>query len=184
MLEFAFCCCWWWWCYCWKGLRIRIANLFFKLLTCVLYIIRVVTDLDPTFATWWVFFIWFFVHSFFFQKLLRIGSLSSQFAVVYFRWCAVHDWNFLSSAIKMSINAYAKHPNCTTPKQYFGKWCFKIILQWPFCSLDFSSFLPLLTVLLRILALLQFSRSCHKQTQTITKIIYKKSLYRSLNHFC
>lgn len=35
-----------------SGLRIRIANLFFKLLTCVLYIIRVVTDLDPTFAHW------------------------------------------------------------------------------------------------------------------------------------
>ncbi|XP_055311132.1 potassium channel subfamily T member 2 isoform X3 [Sitodiplosis mosellana] len=33
-----------------SSLRIRIANLFFKLLTCVLYIIRVVTDLDPTFA--------------------------------------------------------------------------------------------------------------------------------------
>lgn len=42
-----------------KGLRIRIANLFFKLLTCVLYIIRVVTDLDPTFAHWWV-LVWFF----------------------------------------------------------------------------------------------------------------------------
>ncbi|XP_031621152.1 potassium channel subfamily T member 2 isoform X3 [Contarinia nasturtii] len=34
-----------------SSLRIRIANLFFKLLTCVLYIIRVVTDLEPTFAT-------------------------------------------------------------------------------------------------------------------------------------
>uniref|UniRef100_A0A182TZM5 Uncharacterized protein n=1 Tax=Anopheles melas TaxID=34690 RepID=A0A182TZM5_9DIPT len=33
------------------GLRIRIANLFFKLLTCILYIFRVVTDLNPTFAT-------------------------------------------------------------------------------------------------------------------------------------
>ncbi|XP_017774282.1 PREDICTED: potassium channel subfamily T member 2 [Nicrophorus vespilloides] len=32
-------------------LRIRIANLFFKLLTCVLYIIRVITDLNPTYAT-------------------------------------------------------------------------------------------------------------------------------------
>lgn len=34
-----------------SSLRIRIANLFFKLLTCVLYIFRVVTDLNPTFAT-------------------------------------------------------------------------------------------------------------------------------------
>lgn len=34
------------------GLRIRIANLFFKLLTCALYIIRVVGDLDPTFSHW------------------------------------------------------------------------------------------------------------------------------------
>jgi potassium channel subfamily T protein 1 len=42
-------------CVCLKfvsGLRIRIANLVFKLLTCLLYIIRVVTDLDPTYATW------------------------------------------------------------------------------------------------------------------------------------
>lgn len=37
-----------------SGLRIRIANLFFKLLTCVLYIVRVITDLDPTFAKWYV----------------------------------------------------------------------------------------------------------------------------------
>lgn len=34
------------------GLRIRIANLVIKLLTCVLYIIRVITDLEPTYATW------------------------------------------------------------------------------------------------------------------------------------
>ncbi|XP_059615868.1 potassium channel subfamily T member 2 isoform X13 [Phlebotomus argentipes] len=34
-----------------SSLRIRIANLFFKLLTCVLYIVRVIADLDPTFAT-------------------------------------------------------------------------------------------------------------------------------------
>ncbi|XP_065161092.1 potassium channel subfamily T member 2 isoform X4 [Atheta coriaria] len=34
-----------------SSLRIRIANLIFKLVTCVLYIIRVVTDLDPTYAT-------------------------------------------------------------------------------------------------------------------------------------
>ncbi|XP_050535073.1 potassium channel subfamily T member 2 isoform X4 [Daktulosphaira vitifoliae] len=34
-----------------SSLRIRIVNLFFKLLTCVLYIIRVVLDQDPTFAT-------------------------------------------------------------------------------------------------------------------------------------
>ncbi|XP_049291494.1 potassium channel subfamily T member 2 isoform X6 [Anopheles funestus] len=34
-----------------SSLRIRIANLFFKLLTCILYIFRVVTDLNPTFAT-------------------------------------------------------------------------------------------------------------------------------------
>nr|XP_029716647.1 potassium channel subfamily T member 1 isoform X7 [Aedes albopictus] len=34
-----------------SSLRIRIANLLFKLLTCILYIIRVVSDLDPTFAT-------------------------------------------------------------------------------------------------------------------------------------
>ncbi|XP_050093221.1 potassium channel subfamily T member 2 isoform X12 [Anopheles aquasalis] len=34
-----------------SSLRIRIANLFFKLLTCVLYIFRVVTDLNPTYAT-------------------------------------------------------------------------------------------------------------------------------------
>jgi potassium channel subfamily T protein 1 len=33
-----------------SSLRIRIANLFFKLLTCILYIIRVITDLDPTYA--------------------------------------------------------------------------------------------------------------------------------------
>ncbi|KAH1010358.1 hypothetical protein HUJ05_004662, partial [Dendroctonus ponderosae] len=32
-------------------LRIRIANLFLKLLTCALYIIRVVTDLNPIYAT-------------------------------------------------------------------------------------------------------------------------------------
>lgn len=36
------------------GLRIRVANLFFKLLTCFLYIFRVITDSVPTFATWWV----------------------------------------------------------------------------------------------------------------------------------
>ncbi|XP_023309933.1 potassium channel subfamily T member 2 [Anoplophora glabripennis] len=30
-----------------SSLRIRIANLFFKLLTCILYIIRVITDVDP-----------------------------------------------------------------------------------------------------------------------------------------
>lgn len=35
-----------------SGLRIRIANLLFKLLTCVLYIFRVITDLDPTYAAW------------------------------------------------------------------------------------------------------------------------------------
>ncbi|KAK7583793.1 hypothetical protein V9T40_004756 [Parthenolecanium corni] len=34
-----------------RGLRIRIANLLFKLLTCFLYILRVITDRDPTFAT-------------------------------------------------------------------------------------------------------------------------------------
>ncbi|XP_060520683.1 potassium channel subfamily T member 2 isoform X4 [Cylas formicarius] len=34
-----------------SSLRIRIANLFLKLLTCALYIIRVITDLDPTYAT-------------------------------------------------------------------------------------------------------------------------------------
>ncbi|XP_037044474.1 potassium channel subfamily T member 2 isoform X8 [Bradysia coprophila] len=34
-----------------SSLRIRIANLFFKLLTCFLYIFRVIADLDPTFAT-------------------------------------------------------------------------------------------------------------------------------------
>ncbi|VVC31603.1 Hypothetical protein CINCED_3A002670 [Cinara cedri] len=34
-----------------SSLRIRIANLFFKLLTCVLYIFRVVLDQDPTSAT-------------------------------------------------------------------------------------------------------------------------------------
>ncbi|XP_023247910.1 potassium channel subfamily T member 2 [Copidosoma floridanum] len=33
-----------------SSLRIRLANLFFKLLTCFLYIFRVVTDSDPTFA--------------------------------------------------------------------------------------------------------------------------------------
>ncbi|XP_044270545.1 potassium channel subfamily T member 2 isoform X2 [Tribolium madens] len=33
-----------------SSLRIRIANLFLKLLSCILYIIRVVTDLDPTYA--------------------------------------------------------------------------------------------------------------------------------------
>ncbi|KOC69737.1 Potassium channel subfamily T member 1 [Habropoda laboriosa] len=32
------------------GLRIRLANLFFKLLTCFLYIFRVITDNDPTYA--------------------------------------------------------------------------------------------------------------------------------------
>lgn len=45
---------------CWSvrvfaGLRIRIANLFFKLLTCFLYILRVVMDNDPIYATWSVF---------------------------------------------------------------------------------------------------------------------------------
>ncbi|EEB19234.1 conserved hypothetical protein [Pediculus humanus corporis] len=34
-----------------SSLRIRIANLFFKLVTCLLYILRVVTDLNPTYAT-------------------------------------------------------------------------------------------------------------------------------------
>ncbi|XP_055606305.1 potassium channel subfamily T member 2 isoform X5 [Uranotaenia lowii] len=34
-----------------SSLRIRIANLLFKLLTCILYIIRVISDLDPTYAT-------------------------------------------------------------------------------------------------------------------------------------
>ncbi|XP_076263119.1 slowpoke 2 isoform X3 [Rhynchophorus ferrugineus] len=34
-----------------SSLRIRIANLFLKLLSCVLYIIRVITDCDPTYAT-------------------------------------------------------------------------------------------------------------------------------------
>ncbi|XP_045465184.1 potassium channel subfamily T member 2 isoform X3 [Harmonia axyridis] len=33
-----------------SSLRIRIANLLFKLLTCILYMLRVVTDLDPTYA--------------------------------------------------------------------------------------------------------------------------------------
>uniref|UniRef100_A0A4Y0BGZ7 RCK N-terminal domain-containing protein n=1 Tax=Anopheles funestus TaxID=62324 RepID=A0A4Y0BGZ7_ANOFN len=33
-----------------SSLRIRIANLFFKLLTCILYIFRVVTDLNPTYG--------------------------------------------------------------------------------------------------------------------------------------
>ncbi|XP_023315308.1 potassium channel subfamily T member 2 isoform X4 [Trichogramma pretiosum] len=33
-----------------SSLRIRLANLFFKLLTCFLYIFRVITDTDPTFA--------------------------------------------------------------------------------------------------------------------------------------
>ncbi|XP_059472651.1 potassium channel subfamily T member 2 isoform X5 [Neocloeon triangulifer] len=33
-----------------SSLRIRIANLFFKLLTCILYIVRVITDSDPNFA--------------------------------------------------------------------------------------------------------------------------------------
>ncbi|GLV33936.1 slowpoke 2 [Carabus blaptoides fortunei] len=33
-----------------SSLRIRIANLLFKLLTCVLYIFRVITDLDPIYA--------------------------------------------------------------------------------------------------------------------------------------
>lgn len=41
--------------YHFPGLRIRIANLFFKLLTCFLYIFRVIADLDPTYATWSVF---------------------------------------------------------------------------------------------------------------------------------
>lgn len=35
-----------------SGLRIRLANLFFKLLTCFLYIFRVITDNDPTYAAW------------------------------------------------------------------------------------------------------------------------------------
>ncbi|XP_073974432.1 slowpoke 2 isoform X4 [Rhodnius prolixus] len=34
-----------------SSLRIRIANLFFKLLSCLLYILRVVTDEDPIYAT-------------------------------------------------------------------------------------------------------------------------------------
>ncbi|XP_030763241.1 potassium channel subfamily T member 2 [Sitophilus oryzae] len=34
-----------------SSLRIRIANLFLKLLSCVLYMIRVTTDFDPTYAT-------------------------------------------------------------------------------------------------------------------------------------
>ncbi|XP_053964094.1 potassium channel subfamily T member 2 [Anastrepha ludens] len=34
-----------------SSLRIRIADLFFKLLACVLYILRVITDTNPTFAT-------------------------------------------------------------------------------------------------------------------------------------
>uniref|UniRef100_A0A1I8NFH7 RCK N-terminal domain-containing protein n=1 Tax=Musca domestica TaxID=7370 RepID=A0A1I8NFH7_MUSDO len=34
-----------------SSLRIRIADLFFKLLACVLYILRVITDTDPTYAT-------------------------------------------------------------------------------------------------------------------------------------
>lgn len=34
------------------GLRIRIANLLFKLITCVLYIFRVVTDWDPMSSAW------------------------------------------------------------------------------------------------------------------------------------
>jgi len=34
------------------GLRIRIANLVFKLLSCLLYITRVATDIDPTYTTW------------------------------------------------------------------------------------------------------------------------------------
>ncbi|XP_031367017.1 potassium channel subfamily T member 2 isoform X4 [Apis dorsata] len=33
-----------------SSLRIRLANLFFKLLTCFLYIFRVITDSDPTYA--------------------------------------------------------------------------------------------------------------------------------------
>ncbi|XP_017464610.1 PREDICTED: potassium channel subfamily T member 1-like [Rhagoletis zephyria] len=34
-----------------SSLRIRVADLFFKLLACVLYILRVITDTNPTFAT-------------------------------------------------------------------------------------------------------------------------------------
>ncbi|XP_031341007.1 potassium channel subfamily T member 1-like [Photinus pyralis] len=34
-----------------SSLRIRIANLFLKLLSCLLYIIRVITDQNPTYAT-------------------------------------------------------------------------------------------------------------------------------------
>ncbi|XP_037820159.1 potassium channel subfamily T member 1-like [Lucilia sericata] len=34
-----------------SSLRIRIADLFFKLLACVLYILRVITDTNPTYAT-------------------------------------------------------------------------------------------------------------------------------------
>lgn len=34
------------------GLRIRIFNLFIKLLTCLLYVGRVIFDNDPTTATW------------------------------------------------------------------------------------------------------------------------------------
>lgn len=42
---------------CWRwvsfvGLRIRIFNLLIKLLTCLLYVGRVIFDNDPTQATW------------------------------------------------------------------------------------------------------------------------------------
>lgn len=35
-----------------SSLRIRIARFVLKLLTCILYIVRVVLDKDPTEATW------------------------------------------------------------------------------------------------------------------------------------
>lgn len=37
-----------------SSLRIRIARMILKLLTCILYVCRVVTDTDPTYATWYV----------------------------------------------------------------------------------------------------------------------------------
>lgn len=99
-----------------KGLRIRIANLFFKLLTCVLYIIRVVTDLDPTFATWWVFCVYFVVFFCSYVRLYRFccdvrRSIQRQCfhlfrgsLLVLYDVCASHFYHFACIADNKSVH--------------------------------------------------------------------------------
>lgn len=80
------------------GLRIRIANLLFKLLTCVLYIFRVITDLDPTYAAWLVHIILFNQSSNLLLLLLKfITTFNIHTSSLEFihQWMMQYKYNFL-----------------------------------------------------------------------------------------